>query len=85
MVEAAAVTKIEQGLLQILVQRTAEAAIVELDELLCPRHPLTVDADLAELVHHDRDAQSRRLGQEPIEQGGLSASQKPRKNRHRYT
>src|SRR3989442_10031053 len=68
----------------VVVDRAADAATRELDHLLDvrePRHDLAVDADLADLVHDDRD----RLALEPVvehvaEQRGLAAPEEARED-----
>jgi hypothetical protein len=82
-IEAAPRREVAQDLLEVGVQRAAEAAVVELDELLAARDRLAVDADRAELVDDDRDAEAVLLMEEVVQQRRLAAAEEAADDRGR--
>ncbi len=75
----AACREVAQNADQIAADRAADAAVVELEDLLLGvDHQLLVDADLAELILDHRDALTVAAGENPVQQRRLARTQKAR-------
>ncbi len=74
----AAAAQVVQGFQEIAARGAAQAAIADEDRLLARAlDQEMVDADGAELVDDDGGFRKRRQLEEPVEEGGLAAAEKP--------
>ena len=72
------------GLQQLAVDRAADAAIAQLHHVFAGgHHQLVVDADLAELIHQHGRFEALLIGEDVVQQGGLTGSEEAGQDRHR--
>ena len=73
------------GLEQLAVDRTADAAVAQLHHVFPGAdHQVVIDADLAEFIHQNGCFHTVLVGEDVVEQCGFARTEKPSENRDRH-